>query len=163
MASADSPSEVAPTPSPASAAPTPAPQRTLLSALGLALVVGLALLGGYTLVLRQLRQSAAYRPAVAQLKGSAQLRALLGDGYQFKIDDGEIGEDHQNAHFIFVARGDKGSADVEVVLKREGKVWRAVDGTITTEDGVLPLSLAVEVDPKLPKPDPKAEPKKVSP
>jgi hypothetical protein len=112
----------------------------LASAVGLSLVLGLMLLGGYHLALRQLRSSRAGQAASKALQTSPQLKDLLGEPYRVRIEAGELNEEG-TAHFTFAARGPKGSADLELAMRRDGAAWKITEGTIENDEGVIPLEV----------------------
>jgi hypothetical protein len=122
-------------PAAASVAAAP-PQRSwwpFAGAIGLAVVVGAALLGSYGIVVYKLRHSNAGRAALIQLHASPQLRELLGEPLKLHIESGELAHEGQ-ASFELQVRGPKGSASLAVESRAENHAWRVVRGTITFPD-----------------------------
>jgi hypothetical protein len=97
------------------------------------------LLGGYHLVLRDLRHSKAGREATNVVRNSAQLKTMLGEPFKLRIEAGEVDLDQGNAHFSFDTQGPRGEADVDLTLKKEGSTWRFASGSVQTDEGVLPF------------------------
>jgi len=115
----------------------------LAGALGLAVVVGAALLGGYGIVLYRLRHSRAGRAAVAQVLSSSQLLTMLGAPLRVRIEGGEL--QHQGrASFSMRVTGPKGRAQVELESRLSGRQWRVLRGTVSPErGGEVPLDLTL--------------------
>jgi hypothetical protein len=109
------------------------------SAVGMAVVLGLMLLGGYHLVLRHLRHTPEADEAAQLLHSSMQLRRLLGEPVEFRLEAGELRPDGTGASFSYNAEGPYGDAAVELELVRHATGWQLASGTVETDDGVMPL------------------------
>lgn len=123
----------------------------VFGAIGLAVVVGLGLLGSYAIVLYKLRSSPAGREAHVQIVENAQLKQLLGEPLGVKIEAGDLAHEGQAA-FTMRVRGARGSAMVEMSSQFEQHRWRIVSGTVTLADGTertlevgAPTAIAPEV------------------
>jgi hypothetical protein len=114
----------------------------LAGALGLAVVVGAALLGGYGMVIFRLRHSAAGKAAVAQVRGSSQLQQMLGQPLRVHIEGGELQHQGQASLSMRVV-GPHGSAQVEVEARQVQHRWAIVGGTVSPDKAEdIPLDLA---------------------
>lgn len=116
---------------------TAAPNRSwwpFVGAIALAVVVGVTLMGGYSVVVYKLRHSSSGREAVAQVRSSAQLKALLGEPLKVRIEGGELAHEG-NASFEMHVVGPKGSAVISVEARAEKHAWRIASGTVTLDDG----------------------------
>jgi hypothetical protein len=130
-------------------APTNRSWWPFVGAIALAVVVGVTLVGGYSVVVYKLRHSLSGREAVAQVKASAQLKALLGEPLKVRIEGGELAH-AGTASFEMHVVGPKGSAVVGVDARAEKHSWRIASGTVTLDDGrEIPLEPGPVRDPSV--------------
>ena len=122
----------------APSAPNRAFWRQLRDSVGLAVVLGLMLLGGYHLVLHHLRHSLEGQLATKRVAASTQLQELLGLPMVPTLEAGEVSPDG-NATFSFNVTGPKGEAGVDLKLVRKGAEWRFESGVVDTPDGMIPF------------------------